>query len=304
MRRFKTKKRKKYLKLFVWLFIFVLFIQILFKNYEIKKSNESFVLKLINGTNHYLETNHDKIFTNVVNKILNVDFSKPVSLVSKSFDYNEEETVFMVNIDSTLKEIDNNVTNPRVYIYSSHQSEGYNNEYDVVKASVKLKEALEKFKINTIVEEGNIVEFMRVNNYIHAYSYIASRYFIEPVIKKNNFDLIIDLHRDSNSKESSTVTIDGKNFAKVLFVVGLENENYEPNLKLTEKLQNMISKKYPTLSRGIYKKQGQGVDGVYNQDINSKMILLELGGYQNTMSEVNNTIDLIASIIKEYIDSL
>lgn len=66
----------------------------------------------------------------------------------------------------------------------------------------------------------------------------------------------------------------------------------------------MISKKYPTLSRGIYKKQGQGVDGVYNQDINSKMILLELGGYQNTMSEVNNTIDLIASIIKEYIDSL
>ncbi|MCI5835559.1 MAG: stage II sporulation protein P [Firmicutes bacterium] len=307
MRRFKTKKRKKYLKLFVWLFIFVLFIQIFilpFKNYEIKKSNESFVLKLINGTNHYLETNHDKIFTNVVNKILNVDFSKPVSLVSKSFDYNEEETVFMVNIDSTIKEIDNNVTNPRVYIYSSHQSEGYNNEYDVVKASVKLKEALEKFKINTIVEEGNIIEFMRVNNYIHAYSYIASRYFIEPVIKKNNFDLIIDLHRDSNSKESSTVTIDGKNFAKVLFVVGLENENYEPNLKLTEKLQNMISKKYPTLSRGIYKKQGQGVDGVYNQDINSKMILLELGGYQNTMSEVNNTIDLIASIIKEYIDSL
>ena len=226
MRRFKTKKRKKYLKLFVWLFIFVLFIQIFilpFKNYEIKKSNESFVLKLINGTNHYLETNHDKIFTNVVNKILNVDFSKPVSLVSKSFDYNEEETVFMVNIDSTLKEIDNNVTNPRVYIYSSHQSEGYNNEYDVVKASVKLKETLEKFKINTIVEEGNIIEFMRVNNYIHAYSYIASRYFIEPVIKKNNFDLIIDLHRDSNSKESSTVTIDGKNFAKVLFVVGLEN---------------------------------------------------------------------------------
>lgn len=305
-RRFKTKKKNKYLKIFMYVFVIYLICQIFvlsFNKFEISTSNEKFILKLMNSSNHYLKCDNDtNILTNIVNKILNVDFSKPVSIVSKSFDYELEDIVFMVDINDTLKNIDNNIINPKVYIYSSHQQEGYDENYGVVNASIKLKEKLEYLKVNTIVEEGNIVEFMRINNYTHAYSYVASRYFIEPIIKKNNFDLIIDLHRDSNKKDDSTVIIDGKKFAKILFVVGLENENYAENLKLAEKLNNMIVKKYPTLSRGIYKKKGSGVDGIYNQDLNSKMILLELGGYQNTTIEVNNTIDIISLIIKEYID--
>lgn len=297
MKKFKTRKKRKYYKLIIWLLLICLSIQIIlpFKNYELKNSNENFVLKLMNKTNHYLEYENDKIFTNVINKILNVDFSKPSTIVSKTFE-NNDNVFFMVNITDEIK--------PRVYIYSSHQQEGYDSNYTVIDASLKLKEELKKLEIESLVEEGNIIEFMRVNSYTHAYSYIASRYFIEPVINKNNFDLIIDLHRDSNSKESSTVTINEEKFAKVLFVVGLENENYSYNLKLTEKINNLINKEYPNLSRGIYKKQGSGVDGVYNQDMNANMILLELGGYQNTVTEVNNTVKLMASIIKEYIDSL
>ena len=301
-KRFKTKRSKK-IFLIIFLLLFVYFFVDFFKSVELVSTNEEFLKKLMYNSNHYLKyEKEESMFTKVINKILNVDFSHPETLLNKNVNYKEEqeETIFMVNInESYLKDPSKiEITNPRVYVYNSHQSEEYSKEnYEqygiipgVMMATYLLKEKLNSMNIKTIAEEGNIIEFMRVNNYTHAYSYVASRYFIEPVIEKNNFDLIIDLHRDSNNKQDSTVTINGKNYAKVLFVIGLENENYKQNLKVTEEINNLILKKYPTLTRGIYKKEGPGVDGVYNQDLNPNIILLELGGYQNTISEVNITV--------------
>ena len=37
----------------------------------------------------------------------------------------------------------------------------------------------------------------------------------------------IDIHRDSVSKNITTVNINNKNYAKILFVVGLEHNNYQ-----------------------------------------------------------------------------
>ena len=99
----------------------------------------------------------------------------------------------------------------------------------------------------------------------------------------------------------STTEINGKSYAKTLFIVGLENPSYEENLNITEKLDNMINEKYPTLSRGIYKKKGPGVNGVYNQDFSPNTILIEVGGQDNTIDEVNNTINAISEILIEYI---
>ena len=85
------------------------------------------------------------------------------------------------------------------------------------------------------------------------------------------------------------------------FLIGLENPNYEKNLEFTEKLNNMINNKYPNLSRGIYKKQGKGVNGVYNQDFDPNTILIEVGGEENTIDEVYNTAEVISNILTEYI---
>jgi len=321
-KKFKFKKKKKRIyKIFVFILILPLvfhFCFIVTNKIKLSSSNEEFLKKLMFNSNHYLNYENDaSILDGIINYILDIDFSNPLTLVSKELSYqesNNEEIVFMVNVNDTYLEdpIHDVINKPRVYIYNSHQSEEYSSENykeygitpGVMMASYLLKEKLNSLNIPTIAEEGNIVEFMRVNNYSHAYSYIASRYFIEPVIKENDFDLIIDLHRDSNNKESSTVSINNKKYAKVLFVVGLENENYKENLKLTESLNNLILKKYPTLTRGIYKKEGPGVDGVYNQDLNSNIILLEVGGYQNTISEVNNTLELVAEIIAEYLENI
>ena len=64
---------------------------------------------------------------------------------------------------------------------------------------------------------------------------------------------------------------------------------------------NLFNEYYPGISRGIYKKEGPGVDGIYNQDISPNSILIEVGGYQNNIEEVFNTIEAISNILYIYI---
>ena len=143
---------------------------------------------------------------------------------------------------------------------------------------------------------------MNENNLNHAESYSASRYYLEKIMKENNnIDLFIDLHRDSIQHNLSYININNKDYAKILFVIGLQNPNYNKNLSLVEKLNTNINNKYPNLSRGILKKEGTFVNGVYNQDLDENIILIELGGYQNNIEEINNTLDILSIILKEYL---
>ena len=66
-------------------------------------------------------------------------------------------------------------------------------------------------------------------------------------------------------------------------------------------LRCKISEKYPGLSKGIYKKGGAGVNGVYNQDFSPYTILIEIGGEENTTTEVMNTTVALGEILSEVI---
>ena len=63
-----------------------------------------------------------------------------------------------------------------------------------------------------------------------------------------------------------------------------------------------IKNKYPTLTRGVLEKEGKNVNGIYNQDLGSNIMLIEVGGNYNNIEEVMNTIDLIVPIIGDYIN--
>ena len=143
---------------------------------------------------------------------------------------------------------------------------------------------------------------MNLNGWNYNQSYQASRFYVTDALNKYpSLDLIIDLHRDAIPATSSTVTIDDKNYAKVLFVVGKEHDNYESNLDLATKLNDLIKEKYPSLTRGITIKSGSNVNGIYNQDLSGKIVLIELGGYENNIEEVMNTMEILSLIIKEYL---
>ena len=44
------------------------------------------------------------------------------------------------------------------------------------------------------------------------------------------------------------------------------------------------------------------MNGVYNQDLSPKSILIELGGQYNEIEELNNTIKVLAKVILKYIE--
>ena len=171
--------------------------------------------------------------------------------------------------------------------------------------SYMLKEKLSEYNIESIVEESSVNEVLKKNNWKYASSYKVTRTFLEKAKKEYpSLKFYIDVHRDSVKRSITTKEINNVSYARVMFILGLENENYEKNSKVIEYLNNEIEKKYPGLSRGIYKKKGPGVNGVYNQDFSENCILIEFGGSYNTIDEVYNTVEAIGQILGKYIGDL
>ena len=325
----KKKHKNKFFKIVSFIFILII-VYIVYKitfgtflTIKIMSSNEEFLKYLISDSNHHLVYKNDSkdFISSAVKFFSNFSLDEPLSIVSNSFNLKQNS---VENSDDTYENIeqleeitthisDPNptvVTNPKVYIYNSHQLENYSMENleaynitpNVMMASYLLKEKLNKLGVPTIVEDSNITEFMKINNWNHADSYKASRFYLLETLNNNpDLELIIDLHRDSLKHDAATTTIDGKNYAKVLFVVGLEHDNYKDNLELANEINSFIKEKYPSLSRGVITKEGANVDGIYNQDVSPKMILLEVGGYESSIEEVMNTVDAISIIINDYL---
>ena len=319
-----TTKKKKIKYIFLIIFIYSIFSYTFYNSFKNNKkiSNEKFITFLLNNGNSNFA--NDYKFPTFINKtmtyFLKIDLTNPSTLFNENIlgytnEISDEEEYS--NLEE-LKEISYyiedpykiDVKNPIIYIYNSHQLENYNNNNleiygitpNVLMASYLLKEKLNQKGISTIVEDTNLTEFLELNNWNHANSYKASRIFI--LDKQNTYKSLkyyIDIHRDSINKKLSTININNKPYARILFVVGLEHQNYQKNLNLANKLNSLFEKHYKGLSRGVLKKEGPNVDGIYNQDISENSMLIEVGGVDNNIDEVLNTVNAIADILNLYI---
>ena len=202
------------------------------------------------------------------------------------------------------------VSLPIVYLYNTHQTEEYGKDYlepysikpTVMLTSYMLREQLNDLGIPTIVETNEVKKVLERNNWKYGRSYQVSRMFLENAKEENKtLKLFIDLHRDSGTHKTTTIQCDGKNLARFLFVVGLEHEKYLNNLNNAMILNNKIESKCQKLSRGIMKKSGKGVNGIYNQDFDENVFLIEVGGQYNNIEEVKNSVEVLADIIFDYV---
>lgn len=245
--------------------------------------------------------------SNYIDYLLKTGFNNQISksILKSPLDI---ENISLVNNEEEVKS-----NEPLIYIYNTHDEEAYYNSYlnpynivpDVKLASYYFQERLKDLGIESVVEKRKIKDVLEENGWNYRYSYNASRVYLEEVSKNNpSIKYFIDLHRDSVGKDKTTTTINGKSYARVMFLVGLEHENYQKNLDLATRLNELISQFDSTLSRGIYQKEGPGVNGIYNQDFSSKAILIEVGGQYNTIEEVANTIEVIARVLKDYLGEL
>lgn len=60
-----------------------------------------------------------------------------------------------------------------------------------------------------------------------------------------------------------------------------------------------MEKKYPGLSTGVFSKGSPGDNGVYNQDLNDRALLLEFGGVDNNLEELQRAADATADVFSE-----
>jgi stage II sporulation protein P len=271
------------------------------------------------------------LFHRLYKKIISTDQSLVVSLLLKdnlgNFNLNNlkilKDPTFLVKYNleqnlnllpqkeeiSTSKITDSNYL---VYIYNTHQGEEYSNvgfeEFNITPTvetgSYILKEYLKEYNINSYVEEQSIKEILNTNNWKYGSSYRASRLLLtEAKNKYSTLNYFIDIHRDSGLKNVTTTTFNNQNYARLLFIIGLENKNYLQNENLANKINDEVKAINPNLTRGILEKQGLGVNGVYNQDFNSNTILIEVGGEYNSLEEVNNTMKILANVLNKVINN-
>ena len=124
--------------------------------------------------------------------------------------------------------------------------------------------------------------------------------------KYPSITMYIDLHRDSYGKNPTEaadfVTIDGKESARLMFVVGTgkgatgtgytDMPDFDSNYALAERITRLLMEVDPELARDIRVKPGR-----YNQHISNQCLLVEVGHNANTLEQAMNSIDYLAAAI-------
>lgn len=207
-----------------------------------------------------------------------------------------------------VKNIDNN--NPIVYLYNTHQGEKYlkdENEIGVytpsiITATSYLNEKLNDYDIKTIMEQRSVEKIVKENNWSYGKTYKVSRNFLEDTFNNNStLKYFFDIHRDAGSHDKITLCKENKCYAKILFVIGKENPNYLVNESFARTLNDNLNTELEGLSRGVLLKEGPNVNGVYNQDFNKNVLLIEIGSENSYINEVYNTIDILSLVLSKYI---
>ncbi len=298
--RVKLRKKRRNFVLFKLLFILFLFaislyffVTFILKNLVIDLDNEKIISMILNTNNNDLN----------LDNINNASF---VFSYAFGLDMPKEEYVLK---ESTSSEV---LMDPTIYIYNAHPTEKYSyKSYEAfninpttVTAAYILSEYLKELDVYSIVEKGNVVDILNTYSWSYSKSYDAARILMESTTKEyKTLNYFIDIHRDSASHEITTTIVNDKPCARFMFVVGLDNENYEANLELSNKINEELLKIHPQFTRGVLEKTGTGVNGVYNQDFHPNTILIEVGGQYNSIEEVNCALAHLAESIKKVINN-
>lgn len=290
IKRFITRKRSniKYFKILSIVIILIVSISLSFK--YLKLSNEQIANNLFSNSVNY---------SNDLNMldIINFNLKGPETILENTF------ASVIDNKESKLKEEPKK--EPILYIYNTHQTEeyvsntlkNYNITPTVYMASNILKQELEKYNIYSVAEDENIKNVLNDNGWSYKDSYLASRLWLKNAKEKYpTIKYFLDLHRDS---VSLSATINNKQYARIMYVLGMNYDTYEQNESLLIKLNNYTKEKYPNLSRDIlYAKKN-----TFNQDFDGNVFLIEVGGNNSNFNEVYNTVVALAEIIGNVIGS-
>ena len=121
-------------------------------------------------------------------------------------------------------------------------------------------------------------------------AYYRSEATVKAILQKYpDCKVLIDIHRDSQPRSITAVTVRGKPYARILMVIGTDNSKWVQNDQFARQILSKLEEGYPGVSRGILFESA-----VYNQKHSPLAILVECGGVDNTMAECRNSVEALA----------
>lgn len=209
----------------------------------------------------------------------------------------------------------------RVLIYHTHTFEAYeqvmDNQYtetekwrtkdsnhNVVAVGEALASSLNALGI-TVVHDRTSFEPPSLDQ-----AYERSRQMLEERVSSGEgYDLIIDLHRDALSSQTTikrTVNIGGEDVARFMVLIGkgttggyAEKPDWERNLLIAQAITDALNDQCDGLARNVKIKTGR-----FNQHISDRCVLIECGMNMNTLEEVLAGVPYLAEAIRQTLDDI
>lgn len=221
---------------------------------------------------------------------------------NKDIDYNK---LFERNFSLTKK-------SDKVLIYSTHTSETYTNsnlyridytgnyrvrdeKYNMLSVADVLGKSLKDKNFN-VTFDTTPHDYTSYEN-----AYKNSRKTIQKNLEKEDYGLVIDVHRDASGDLTygPTVDINGKKVARLMLVMGVGTKGYEnkywyENLSMAVEIMRIGESMYPGLFKPMIIRSSK-----YNQDLNENSILVEVGATGNTLEEAYLAARCLANIINK-----
>jgi stage II sporulation protein P len=189
---------------------------------------------------------------------------------------------------------------PLVAIYHTHATESFLPELGKKDAA----QAFSDVPSRTVIQIGAMLAQELQNVYriptLHSTTvhdkdsrigaYYRSESTVKAILQKYpSCQVLVDVHRDSQPRSITAVTVRGKSYARILMVVGTDNPKWVQNNEFARKILSKLEEGYPGVSRGILFESA-----VYNQKHSPMAILVECGGVENTMAECKNSVEALA----------
>lgn len=128
-------------------------------------------------------------------------------------------------------------------------------------------------------------------------AYRRSRTTAVQLMKKDQPDMLLDIHRDGIPDPSQyNKGIQGQQASGIRLVLGRSNQNLEANKDMVKKIKAIADKDYPGLVTDVFMGKGS-----YNQDLTPNSMLIEFGTHTTDKDRVVETTGFVAKVLADYL---
>lgn len=217
------------------------------------------------------------------------------------------------NLTEDILNPDIEIDNKNILIFHTHSCESYtpsekyqytqtgnyrttDKNYSVIRVGTELENYLKQYNIN-VIHDTSYHDYPSYTG-----SYTRSLQTVENILKTNQSDIIIDLHRDavgSRPDYAPTVKIGDDYAAQIMFVIGtneggLWHPNWQQNLKFAVKVQQKAEEMYPGLFKPIMLTKSR-----YNQHTGKYANIMEIGSTGNTLDQCLTSMKYLSAVMNE-----